>query len=75
VRNQLAVPPQQRVGRRDRGDVAQSTPTHAVRPRSQASAIVIGEAQSPGPQLASQEPVLFDQVPDRLPFPAVQPAG
>jgi hypothetical protein len=43
--------------------------------RGQASAIVIGQAQPPGPKLAPQEPVLFDQVRDRLPLPAIQPAG
>jgi hypothetical protein len=69
------MPAQQRVGRRDRGDLAQGRPAHSVRPRRQPSAIVVGETQSPGPKLAPQEPVLFDQVRDRLPLPAVQPAG
>ena len=48
---------------------------HLVRPRSEPSAIVVGETQSPGPKLAPQELVLFDQVRNRLPLPAVEPAG
>ena len=69
------MPAQQRVGRRDRGDLPQGRTAHPVRPRSQPSAIVVGETQSPGPKLAPQEPVLFNQVRDRLPLPAIQPAG
>src|ERR1700746_1887758 len=48
---------------------------HPVRPRGEPSAIVVGETQSPDPKLSPQEPVLGDQVRDRLPLPAVQPAG
>ena len=62
------MPTQQRVWRRDRGDLAQGPTAHPVRPCRQPSAIVVGETQSPGPQLAPQEPVLFDQVRDHLPF-------
>ena len=69
------MPAQQRVRRRDRGDLPQRGTAHPVRPRSQASAIVVGEAQSPGPQLVPQEPGLFNQVCDGLPLPAIQPAG
>jgi hypothetical protein len=46
-----------------------------VRPRSQSSAIGIREAESPLSELASQQPVFFDQVGDRLTLPAFQPAG
>jgi hypothetical protein len=46
-----------------------------VGPRSEPSAIVVGETQSPGPKLAPQEPILFDQVRERLALPAVQSAG
>jgi hypothetical protein len=42
-----------------------------VRARSQPSAIVVGETQSPGSKLAPKKPVLFNQVRDGLPFPAV----
>ncbi len=68
------MPAQQRVRRRDRGDLAQSrTPT---RPRSrQPAAIIVGETQPPDPKLAPQEPVLLDQVGDRPSLPALEPAG
>ena len=69
------MPPQQRIGRRDRRDLPQGRTAHAVRPRSQPSTIVVGETRSAGPKLTPQEPVLFDQVRDRLPLSAVQPAG
>jgi len=60
---------------RDRGDLAQGRTAHAVCPCGQSSPVVIGQAQPPGPHLAPQEPVLFDQVRDRLLLPAIQPAG
>ena len=69
------MPPQQRVRRRDRGDLPEGRPAHPVRTGGQPAAIVVSQAQPPGPKLAPQEPVFFDQVGDRLPLPAVQPAG
>src|SRR5262245_20137700 len=42
------MPAQQCVRRRDRGDLPQGRTAHPVRPRSQSSAIVVGETQSPG---------------------------
>ena len=41
----------------------------------QPAAIVISQAQPPGPKLAPQEPVFLDQLSDRLPLPALAPAG
>jgi len=73
--NELPMPAQQRVGRGDGGDRAQGRAAHPVRPRGEPSAIIVGETRSPDPNLSPQEPVLFDQVRDRLPLPAVQPAG
>jgi hypothetical protein len=69
------MPAEQRVGRDDRGDLAQGVTAQAVRPRSQSPPIVIGEAQAPPTQLPAQEAVLLKQVGDRLPFAALQPAG
>src|SRR5215471_730719 len=69
------MPAQQRVRRRNRGHLTQGRTPNPVRPRGQASAIVIREAQSPRPELASQEPVFFDQVGDRFPFSTPEPAG
>ncbi len=73
--NQLPMRAQQRVRRGDRGNFPQHRTAHTVRPCSQPSALVVAEAQSPGPKLAPQKPVLFNQVRQRLPLPAIQPAG
>src|SRR5215831_3572617 len=45
-----------------------------ARPRGQASAIVIGEAQTAVPSWRRRSR-LFDQIRDRLPLPALQPAS
>jgi hypothetical protein len=66
---------QERLRRRDTGDRPQASTAHPVRPRSQSAAIVVGETQSTAPKLAPQEPILFNQVRDRLPLTAIQPAG
>jgi len=70
-RDELPMPAQQGVRRRDRGDFLQHRTTHPVRARSQPSAIVVGETQSPVPKLAPKKPVLFNQVRDSLPLSAV----
>ena len=72
--NQLAMPPQQRVGRRDRGDVPQGRTADSVRSCGQPTAIVVRETQPMPTKLTPQEPVFVDQARDRLPLPAVQPA-
>ena len=74
-RDQLTMPPEQRIGRRDRRDLLQGRTAHTVRPCSQPSTIVVGETRSAGPKLTPQKPVLFGQVRDRFPLSAVQPAG
>jgi hypothetical protein len=74
-RNQLAMPAQQRVRRRDRSDLSQGRTADLVRPRGQSTAIVVRQSQSPVPELSTQEPVFFDQIRNRLPLSAVQPAG
>jgi hypothetical protein len=74
-RNQPAMPPQQRVRRRDCGDLPEDRPAHPVRTGGQLAAIVVSQAQPPRPKLAPQEPVFLDQVGDRLPLPALEPTG
>ena len=59
----------------NRGDFLQNRSAHPVRPRSQPSAIVVGEMLSPGPKLAPQEPVLFNQIRHRLPLTTIQSAN
>jgi hypothetical protein len=54
------MPPQQRVRRRNRGDLPKGRAADAERTGGQPAAIVASQAQPPGPQLARQEPVFFD---------------
>jgi hypothetical protein len=74
-RYQLPMPAQERIWRRDRGDVAQAGAAHPMGSGGQAAAIVVGEAQSPMAQLATQESIFLEKIRERLPFPAFQPAG
>jgi hypothetical protein len=68
--DQLAMPPEQRVGRRDRGNLAQGRTADSVRSRRESMAIVVHEPQPTSTNLMPQEPVLFDQVRDGVPLPA-----
>jgi hypothetical protein len=69
--DQLPVPPQQRVRRHTRGDLAQRATPHPDGARREPPPVVIGEAKASPTQLPSQEAVLFDQVRDRVPLPAL----
>ena len=69
------MPAEHGVGRGDRCDVPQGGTAHSLRARGEASPIVVGHTQPTPAQLAPQQPVFFDQVGDRLPFPTFQPAG
>jgi len=71
--DQLAMPPQQRVGRRDRGNLPQGRTAESVRSRRKSTAIVVREPQPTCTKLTPQESVFFDQVRDRVPLPAIQP--
>jgi hypothetical protein len=73
--NQLAMPPEQRVGRRDCGNLPQGRTADPICSRGQPAAIVIRETQPPSTKLTPQEPILLEQVGDGLPLPAVSPAG
>jgi hypothetical protein len=68
------MPPQQRVGRRDRGDLPQSRTTHPVRSCGRSAAIVVRETHSLPTKLTPKKPVFFDRVRDGLPLAAVHPA-
>ena len=69
------MPAQQGVRRRDRGHLPQDRTADSVGSGGQPPAIVIRETQSTSAKLTAQKPVLFDEVGDGLPFPAVQPTG
>ena len=72
---QLPMPAQQGVRRRDRGDLPQDRTADSVCSGGQPPAIVVRETQSTSAKLTAQEPVLFHEVGDGLPLPAVQPTG
>jgi hypothetical protein len=55
------MPAQQGVGRRDGGELSQRCTAHPVCSSQPPSAIVVSQAQPPGPKLAPQKPVFFDQ--------------
>jgi hypothetical protein len=67
------VPSQQRVRRGDRRDFAQGRTAEPKRAGDQPSAIVVGETQPTATKLTPQQPVLFDQVRDRLALTTVEP--
>jgi len=73
--DQLTMPPQQGVWRRDRRNLPQDRTPDLVTSRGQPAAIVIGQPQPPIPKLTPQKPILFDQVRDGLPLAAIQPSG
>jgi hypothetical protein len=69
ARNQLAVPPEQRVGRRDRRNVPQGCAADAVRSRGQPAALIIRETEPTAAQLTPEQAVLFDEVRDGFTLP------
>src|SRR5437899_8654318 len=75
ARHQLPVPSQQRVRRDDRRDLTQGLPTQPVGPYGESPPVVIGEPQTPPTDLPSEEAILFDQIGERLPLPAIEPTG
>jgi hypothetical protein len=69
------MPPQQGVGRGDRRDVEQGAAADPVRSSGQPSPVVISQPKSTAAELSTQESVLFDEVGQRLSFPAFQPTS
>jgi len=70
---QLPMPAEQRARRRDHGDLAQDRTAHLVRPSRQPTPVGIREPELA--PLVPQEPAFLDQVDDRLPLPALEPAA
>jgi hypothetical protein len=69
------MPPQQRVRRGDRRDFAQGRAAEPIRAAGQPPAIVVRETDATAATLTAQEPILFDQVRDRLALTTVEPAS
>ena len=58
--DQLAMPPEQGVWRRDRGDLPQGRTANSIRSGGEPTAIIVGETQPTSTKLPPQEPVLFE---------------
>jgi hypothetical protein len=71
VLDQLPVPSQQRIGRDDGRDVAQGLPTKVVGSYGESPPVLVGEPQSSPTDLPPEEAILFDQIGERLPLPAI----
>lgn len=69
------MPAEQRVWRDDRRNLTQRPTTHPKRKYGEPPPVVIVQTQTPPTQLPAQEAVFFDQVGQRLPLPALEPAG
>jgi hypothetical protein len=67
-RDQLSVPPENRVGRGDRRDLTKPATAHPVSMHGQPTAFVIREAR-PATEMRAEDAVFFDQIRDaRLPL-------
>ena len=74
ARDQLPVPPQQCVWRDDRRDLTYRLSAQPVCRYRQPSPIVVKSAEAGVPVLSPEDTILFNQIRERFPFPAIQPA-
>jgi hypothetical protein len=68
------VPPQDRVGRHNRGQGHEQSATESLAPAGEAPALGVGQSKSSSPQLLLQDPILLDEVVDDLGLVPVDPA-
>jgi hypothetical protein len=68
------MPPQNRVGRDDRGDLSQPATTQQVPAHGQPAPIIIAQPEAPSAQLTSKDAILFDQIRQGPLLPLIQPA-
>ena len=73
--NELSMPPQNRVGRYDRGDLAQHLTAQPVAPHRQAAPLRIGQSYSSTTSWRPENAVLIDEIGDHALLLAGQPAG
>jgi hypothetical protein len=73
--DELSMPTQQRVGGCDRRDVAKDSPAEPVGQRGEPSPVSVGQSKAPATQLPAQQPILFNQIGDRISLATLQPAG
>ncbi len=63
------------IGGDNRRDVAQGLPTSPVGSYGESPPVLVREPQSSPTDPSPKEAILFDQVGERLPLPAIEPAG
>lgn len=69
------MPSQNRLRRDDRREPTQQTATERHASNGEATAVGVGEAEPPSPELALEDPVFFQQVVEDALLVAVEPAG
>jgi len=74
LRDQLAIPAQDRVGRHQATEPVQHAATERFALRCEAAALGVGEAQAPAAELLTQNAILFLEKRDDLKLAAVHPA-
>jgi hypothetical protein len=69
------MPAPQGVRRCDRDDIPKESAAEPVGPRREPSPFVIGQPKAPASQSPAQQPILFNQMGDRISLATLQPAG
>src|ERR1700674_420743 len=73
-RDQLPMPPENRVWRDDRGDLTQPPTSQPVPADGEPTPLVLAQPKAPATQLTPQDSVLFDQIGQGLLLLTIQPA-
>jgi hypothetical protein len=73
-RDELSMPPQNRVGRDDRRQLLEATTAYPMPVKGQPTAFLIGQAD-PAAQVRAEDAVLFNQIRDGLLLLVGSPAG
>jgi hypothetical protein len=75
LRDELPMPPQNRVGRDHRADLAQSAPSQPMPQDGKSPSMIISELEPLSTQLTSKDTILFNEVRQGTSLPAIQPAS
>ena len=71
--NELPMPSQDRVGCNDARDLIQELPAQPMPMDRQPASVVIGELEPLTTEMASKDPIFFNQIRDRVALVAIQP--
>jgi len=56
------MPPQNRVGGDDRGDLPEPAPSQTPASHGQPASFTIGQPEAPSTQLSAEDPIFFDHI-------------